>query len=193
MEEKNLQKSESVSNYVRVVLIETKRKKNKWGSTEIRLGIPGYDYYSGVSITDFARTTGCTSRNESSGIAITPQDKQEPSDGRDNGSRSGRTEEQARTDFYPYYEAYLNKRKPRLRSGTLSNYESEMNKMKGFRRVLSFSDITPDFISEYENYMIKTLKNRINTVSRTIRYIKPVIKRAMHDGLIQNDPFIDYR
>lgn len=92
-------------------------------------------------------------------------------------------------DFYDFFANFIEKRKPRITIGTLRNYRSELSKIKKFRPRLLFSEITMDFIGEYEKYMLCKLNNKPNTVSKTLRKIKTVLRNACVRGKMAHDPF----
>jgi len=46
-----------------------------------------------------------------------------------------------------------------------------------------------DFLKQYSNYMVRTLKNAYGTVHNNMKTIKTYILKAFRMGLIQNNPF----
>ena len=94
--------------------------------------------------------------------------------------------------FYVFFQEFLCMKQARICSSTLELYYVELAKMKRFREELTFSEVTLDFIIQYENYMLTKLGNKRNTVSKSLRKIKTVIRFAILKGLMKKDPFAGY-
>ena len=96
-------------------------------------------------------------------------------------------------DFYESFRAYYESIKSRISNETYKGYLAEISKLKKFRNRIAFKDIDQQFIIEYENYMLKTLNNKHNTVNKTFRRLKAFLNNARIMGLIHRDPFLGYR
>ena len=96
-------------------------------------------------------------------------------------------------DFYAFFQEFLYMKQVRICTSTLKLYYVELAKMRRFRECLTFSEINLDLIIQYENYMLTQLKNKRNTVSKSLRKIKTVIRFAILKGLLNKDPFAGYR
>lgn len=91
--------------------------------------------------------------------------------------------------FTDYIMNYLNTNKPRLRLESWWSYKSQITKLLKFKCHISFSDITEKFINEYQHYMLNTLGNNENTVSKSLRSLRTFVNIAMRYGYIKNNPF----
>lgn len=97
-----------------------------------------------------------------------------------------------KTDFYSYAEKKIEQEKNLLSKGTYSHKKSYLKKLKTFRPHLSFHDITPSFMTDFENYC-KGLGNKPTTVWSSIKLIKTVINAAINENVISQNPFKGYK
>jgi len=58
-------------------------------------------------------------------------------------------------DVYSFYTRHIEDLKKSDQIGTASNYLSSMNSLKAFRPVLTFAEVSVDFLKDYERWMIK--------------------------------------
>ncbi len=89
--------------------------------------------------------------------------------------------------FYDYVLDKLENRK--LSHETYKAYKSQISKLKGFSKSLSFSDLTPDFIHKYRKYLLDVLGNNENTTNKSLRAIKAFVNWAIEDELMEKSPF----
>lgn len=79
-------------------------------------------------------------------------------------------------------------REKKREPGTFRQYESELRKLKGFREIITLADIDKEFLSQYSGYCYK-LGNVENTVWKTFKFLRMMIRRAMEDDKILKNPF----
>jgi site-specific recombinase XerD len=91
--------------------------------------------------------------------------------------------------FTDYILNYLNENKSRLRTESWWSYKSQITKMLKFRKNISFADISEKFINDYQHYMLETLKNNENTVSKSLRSLRTFVNIAMRYDYIKTNPF----
>jgi site-specific recombinase XerD len=91
--------------------------------------------------------------------------------------------------FTDYILNYLDENKSRLRPESWLSYKSQITKMLKFRANICFADIDEKFINDYQHYMLHTLKNNENTVSKSLRSFRTFINIAMRYGYIKTNPF----
>jgi site-specific recombinase XerD len=91
--------------------------------------------------------------------------------------------------FTDYIMNYLNTNKPRLRLESWWSYKSQITKLLKFKHAISFADITEKFINDYQHYMLTTLGNNENTVSKSLRSLRTFVNIAMRYGYLKNNPF----
>jgi len=96
---------------------------------------------------------------------------------------------QSGESFTDYILNHLNENKARLRLESWWSYKSQITKMLKFRKDICFADITEKFINEYQSYMLHTLRNNENTVSKSLRSLRTFVNVAMRYGFIKNNPF----
>jgi site-specific recombinase XerD len=96
---------------------------------------------------------------------------------------------QSGESFTDYIFNYLNENKPRLRLESWWSYKSQITKLLKFRKVVCFADITEKFINDYQQYMLSTLGNNENTVSKSLRSLRTFVNIAIRYGYIKNSPF----
>lgn len=82
---------------------------------------------------------------------------------------------------------------------TYKRYGVSLNHLKRFLRKkynvsdIPFQSLTPDFISAYDFYLRIDLKFAQATIVNTIGHLRKIVKSAINNGLIQHDPFINYK
>ena len=96
---------------------------------------------------------------------------------------------QSGESFTDYILHYLNENKARLRLESWWSYKSQITKLLKFRKLICFADITEKFINDYQHYMLHTLSNNENTVSKSLRSLRTFVNIAMRYGFIKNNPF----
>lgn len=73
--------------------------------------------------------------------------------------------------------------------GTISGYDKDLSKLKRYKPAILFSDLTVTFLDGYEIYMRNTLKNKKNTIHRSLKFIRTFNNRAIKQGLTDKYPF----
>lgn len=98
-------------------------------------------------------------------------------------------------DFYSFCEKEIEER---LKSGkfsieTVKSNRFKLGKMKKFRSVLFFHEITPEFLKNYENYLRVERENGVNTIFAAMKFIRTMMNAAIRKKLTTNYPFDTYR
>jgi site-specific recombinase XerD len=94
--------------------------------------------------------------------------------------------------FYAFAENEVAILKQKKASGeTIRGYNSYISKLKRFAPVLTFPEITRDFITKYHTDMVGK-GNQVNTVHKSLSFIRTMIKRAQLEGFVQDNPFQFY-
>ncbi len=81
---------------------------------------------------------------------------------------------------------------------TYKRYGISLNHLKRFMRKkynisdISFQALTPSFIADYDYYLRVELRFAPQTIVNTIGQLRRIVKIAINNGLLRNDPFIDY-
>ncbi len=98
-------------------------------------------------------------------------------------------------NLFNYYQKMIEEMKKTGRLGTASNYEYSLNSLKNYLKNKSgkepqrllFREITPDFLNQYEYYMIHEMKKSITTVGIYLRPLRALFNMAISDGVIKRD------
>ena len=99
-------------------------------------------------------------------------------------------------DFYSFADTVVKNYEIDNKPGTFSRTQSVIAKLKLYAPNLNFNEITPKFLSEYENHL-KTKKkpNSINTIHANFKFIRLVFNKAYQMDLIDLslNPFLKYK
>lgn len=83
-------------------------------------------------------------------------------------------------DFYKFCEEFIPVKYPHpTQHQTRRSYLGELSKMKQFKPSLSFYQITPSFIMEYEFWLINVKGNHSNTVWKAYKFLSVMLKAAV--------------
>ncbi|MDR2533303.1 MAG: site-specific integrase [Tannerellaceae bacterium] len=81
---------------------------------------------------------------------------------------------------------------------TYKRYGISLAHLKRFMRKkynvsdMSFQALTPSFVADYDYYLRVKLRFASQTIVNTIGQLRRIVKIAINNGLLRNDPFIDY-
>ena len=79
----------------------------------------------------------------------------------------------------------------KLSKGTIGNHQNTLDVLRGFRYDFTFSDITYEFIMEFDHY-IKSLGYAVNTLAKFMKIFKRYINLAIDNDIITANPFRKY-
>lgn len=79
----------------------------------------------------------------------------------------------------------------KLSKGTIGNHQNTLDVLRGFRYDFTFSDITYEFIMEFDHY-IKSLGYALNTLAKFMKIFKRYINLAIDNDIITANPFRKY-
>ena len=93
-------------------------------------------------------------------------------------------------DFYEFANHYIDTNK-KLAKDARRTYKSQITKMMQFKHgKLSLLEVNNlDFIKSYENYMIEELKNKPNTIYKSLAFIRTIINEGIRHSIIQDSVF----
>jgi integrase len=99
-----------------------------------------------------------------------------------------RDEKSTKTKFsleqvQPFFEEYINRLRIQERIKTAESYKSALNSIVQFKRYLKFQDITPEFLSAYEIWMLSKKKSK-TTVGVYLRSLRTIYNLAMQRGIV---------
>jgi integrase len=99
-------------------------------------------------------------------------------------------------DFYEFAQKVIDSYKAENKIGTYSRTKTIITKMKEYAPSLTFHDVSPKFLANYEHYLkTKENPNSINTIHANIKFIRVIFNRAYREELIEYDlnPFLKYQ
>jgi len=93
-------------------------------------------------------------------------------------------------DVCHYYNEAIVKYKKNRQIGTASNYQCSINSLMDFHKEdkLKFSDITPQWLTDYENYLIDSGKS-LTTVGMYLRPLRAVFNTAVSDKVARAEQY----
>lgn len=94
-----------------------------------------------------------------------------------------------RIDFFAFFNEALKERKSDLAFGTYKHHKTVLNFLKKFRKNLAFSEITPDFIEQFQRWLRDKEKNDVNTIHSKLRIFRTYLNIAVRKGIIEVNPF----
>lgn len=95
-------------------------------------------------------------------------------------------------EFFSYVDQCLKEWDKNRAYNTMRNYKAERDKLKGFRSSFKLSSVSPEFLSEYSNYLFDQ-GNIKTTVWTSFKFIRTVILKAVRERVIEDNPFAVYK
>ncbi|MCA0366278.1 MAG: site-specific integrase [Bacteroidetes bacterium] len=94
-------------------------------------------------------------------------------------------------DVFFYMENYMEQLKNEARSGTENSYKCAYNSLKSFvkskgRKILSFADVTPEWLQNYETWMVSNGKSLTST-GIYLRSLRTIINIAVEEGILNRE------
>ncbi|MBQ3657795.1 MAG: site-specific integrase [Bacteroidales bacterium] len=97
----------------------------------------------------------------------------------------------AKNDFYAYCNKEIDSRCSVAE--TRKTYFTQITKLQGFKKELSFAEIDRRFIEKYFDYCIEVLDNKESTAYKSLSMLKTFVYWAMADELIIENPFKGFK
>ncbi|WP_026764450.1 site-specific integrase [Sediminibacterium salmoneum] len=86
------------------------------------------------------------------------------------------------------FDKYINELASQGRIGTRSSYNTTKNSLLQFQPKLLFTDITPEFLIKYEDFMQKQGKSP-STVGIYLRQLRSIFNRAISEGIVKQEQY----
>lgn len=102
-----------------------------------------------------------------------------------------RTNISGKNDVIGFINAQLQLRKPSLAHNTWKQHTTVVNKLKGFRKHITFNEINSDFVESFRNHLLKI--NSDPTVNKLLKILKHYLAQAEKQGMKFTDPSIRVR
>lgn len=94
-------------------------------------------------------------------------------------------------DVFEWYAKTIEVMRQEGRIGTACSYNTSMVSLAAFSPNLNFRDITPDFLREYEKWMLLKGKSR-TTVGIYLRPLRAIMNQAIEDGVISRENYYPF-
>ncbi len=94
-----------------------------------------------------------------------------------------------RIDFYKFFDEAIAERKGDIAPNTVKSHKSAIEIMKLFKPKLAFSEITPDFLENYQRWLRAKHGNHTNTIHTKMRILRNYLNVAIRKGIISENPF----
>ncbi len=90
-------------------------------------------------------------------------------------------------------ESYIAKLKEEARTGTAASYSNALNSFKRYlaskgRKKLNFWDITPDWLNQYEKWIVES-DNSLTTVGIYLRSLRTIVNIAIENGNLDKESY----
>jgi site-specific recombinase XerD len=101
--------------------------------------------------------------------------------------------------FEAHNEKFLQSVGVNRAEGTYKRFLTSLSHLKRFMRKkyniadIPFQTLTLSFVTDYDYYLRIELGLACGTVTNTIVHLRRIIKIAINNGLVRNDPFVDYK
>ena len=97
-------------------------------------------------------------------------------------------------DFYAFHHSLVERRtKQGYSKGTIKNYWKEYRKLKQYKSTLFFREIDYRFLDEYKTYLVDVKKNDVNTIWKSMCYLRLMINEAINYDIVADTPFKKYK
>jgi len=87
-----------------------------------------------------------------------------------------------------WFDEYIKELDAQGREGTRSTYQTTLNSLLAFKNNLVFADVTPEFLTSYEDHMIKNGKSP-STVGIYLRQLRSILNRALKKGVLKPEQY----
>lgn len=94
-------------------------------------------------------------------------------------------------DVFKWYVKNIEKMKQEGRIGTAGSYNTSMVSLAAFSPKLNFRDITPEFLQDYEKWMLSRGKAK-TTVGIYLRPLRAIMNQAIDDGVISRENYYPF-
>jgi integrase len=92
-------------------------------------------------------------------------------------------------DFLEFMGNEITRRDAELTETTAKHHRSHLNKLKEFKKVVTFAELDEDFFQELNKWMKVKKKNGANTRHSTLKTIRTYVNIARRKGIIKHNPF----
>ena len=97
--------------------------------------------------------------------------------------------------FFPYARKFIEQYKKNQQTRSYFRYRTALNKLEEYKPNITFKDITPIFLKQYERHLKEVVKNKPNTIHSHVRCIRRILNEYVDDGMMsaEENPFLKYK
>ncbi len=108
--------------------------------------------------------------------------------------KSPNSSEQHISKLSYWFDRYIKTLKENDQIGTAIAYRTTINSISEFRKNLTIYDITPEFLTSYENHLTKAGKS-VTSISMYMRQLRAIINQAIDNNMLSSEkyPFKKYQ
>lgn len=92
-------------------------------------------------------------------------------------------------EFITWAKRMIESRKGEIMPSTQKQHRTIIGKFASFRKSVSFGEITPELLTQYQVFLRTKYSNNITTVASAMRVLKTYVRLAMRQELIEVNPF----
>jgi integrase/recombinase XerD len=92
-------------------------------------------------------------------------------------------------DFILWMRKEIDNRGGEIYKTTQRQHRAFLGKLEQFRKTVMFSELTPDFINDFQTFLRTKRKNNIVTVANSMKILKTYVHIALRRELIERNPF----
>ncbi len=97
-------------------------------------------------------------------------------------------------DFIQFCKDEVDRReKSSFAETSIKTYRSDIRKLEGYRKDISFSGLTITFLEQFEIYLVHEKKNQENSIFRVMKFIKTMLNVARKKQISDVYPFDHYK
>ena len=95
-------------------------------------------------------------------------------------------QDEVQNDLYEYIDRIISS--SNIAPETRRAYKTFENRLKRFRNKVNIEQIDRDFILDYIDFL-QMRGNAVNTIARSVKFLRNILNRAIEEGLIKEHPF----
>lgn len=106
--------------------------------------------------------------------------------------RAKLTQSISNSDFISFAFEEVEKRAGEIKQSTINQQKSALSKLREFKKTIPFSEIEASTVIDYERWLYKVKKNKVNTVWAALKVFKTYVHLAYKRGFDFPNPFKHY-
>lgn len=92
-------------------------------------------------------------------------------------------------DFIAWARKMIEMRRGEIFPTTQKQHRTVFNKLAGFRKSISFGELTPELLNQFQSFLRTRHKNNLTTIASAMTIVKTYVKLAIRQELITENPF----